>query len=263
MQFGMPTLIENKDLEETALLCNELGLDFIELNMNLPQYQVEALENVDRFHNIAEKYGIYYTIHLDENLNVCDFNRAVSKAYLDTVKRTIDVAKELHVPVLNMHMNEGVYFTLPDQKIYLFDKYNTYYMSDIKAFKELCKEAIGDADIKISIENTNGYKEYEKTAIECLLQSETFTLTWDIGHSHAARNVDEPFILKHADRLAHFHIHDAVCDKNHLTLGNGNIDLEKRLELAEKYNCRCVIETKTIEALRESVKWVYNHLTKI
>lgn len=27
MQFGMPALIEIKDLEETALLCNELGLE--------------------------------------------------------------------------------------------------------------------------------------------------------------------------------------------------------------------------------------------
>lgn len=41
MQFGMPTLIEHKDLNETARLANELGLDFIELNMNLPEYQIE------------------------------------------------------------------------------------------------------------------------------------------------------------------------------------------------------------------------------
>ena len=256
MQFGMPTLIENKDLEETALICKELELDFIELNMNLPQYQIEHLEKMDKLQKIAEKHGIFYTIHLDENLNFCDFNRAVSSAYFDTVKRTIDVAKELRVPVLNMHMNKGVYFTLPDKKIYLYDKYNKNYMFDINAFKELCKEAIGDADIKISIENTDGYKDYEKTAIDCLLQSGVFTLTWDIGHSHTSGNIDEPFILEHADRLTHFHIHDAIGSKNHLTLGSGEILLEERLKIAEKYGCRCVVETKTIEALRESVKWI-------
>ncbi|HHV10119.1 MAG TPA: sugar phosphate isomerase/epimerase [Clostridiales bacterium] len=256
MQFGMPTLIENKDLEETALICRELGLDFIELNMNLPQYQVECLSKTDEFLKIAEKYGIFYTIHLDENLNFCDFNRAVSKAYSDTVKRTIDIAKRLGVPVLNMHMNKGVYFTLPDKKIYLFDKYNTNYMADIKAFKELCSEAIGDGDIKISIENTDGYMEYEKTAIECLLQSEVFTLTWDIGHSHTVKNMDEPFILKHAERLMHFHLHDAAGKRNHLTLGSGEIDLNERLTIAQKYGCRCVIETKTVEALKESVQYM-------
>ncbi|MGB8453705.1 MAG: sugar phosphate isomerase/epimerase [Anaerocolumna sp.] len=260
LRFGMPTLIEIRDLEETAILCKELRLDFIELNMNLPQYQIELLEDTDKFLKIAEQYGIYYTIHLDENLNPCDFNKAISKAYSDTVKRTIDVAKKLQIPVINMHMNKGVYFTLPDKKIYLFEKYNTNYMSEIKAFEELCSEAVGDSDIKISIENTDGYLEYEKTAMECLLKSEAFSLTWDIGHSHTAKNIDELFILKHTDRLRHFHIHDAAGIKNHLTLGGGEINLKERLKIAEEYGCRCVIETKTIEALRESVKYMEKYL---
>lgn len=33
---------------------------------------------------------------------------------MDTVARTISVAKALDVPVLNMHMNHGVHFTLPE-----------------------------------------------------------------------------------------------------------------------------------------------------
>jgi hypothetical protein len=43
MQYGMPTLIEYKSLKENVELCRALGLDFIELNMNLPQYQAESL----------------------------------------------------------------------------------------------------------------------------------------------------------------------------------------------------------------------------
>ncbi|MEY8357128.1 hypothetical protein AALB39_27815 [Lachnospiraceae bacterium 54-53] len=43
IDFGMPTLIELAGLEENARPCNSLGLKFIELNMNLPQYQVEIL----------------------------------------------------------------------------------------------------------------------------------------------------------------------------------------------------------------------------
>jgi len=45
---------------------------FVELNMNLPEYQADRLD-VAALRRIAEKYGIYYTIHLDENLNPCDF----------------------------------------------------------------------------------------------------------------------------------------------------------------------------------------------
>ena len=95
MEYGMPTLIEHNSLEESAALCKELGLSFVELNMNLPQYQVEQLEQIERLKRIAKEYGIYYTIHLDENLNVCDFNRAVANAYRETVRRTIEVARQL------------------------------------------------------------------------------------------------------------------------------------------------------------------------
>ena len=63
INFGMPTLIEASSLEECVKLCTELGLDFIELNMNMPQYQLPKID-VDYFKNIADKYGVYYTIHL-------------------------------------------------------------------------------------------------------------------------------------------------------------------------------------------------------
>ena len=73
MQFGMPTLIEN------LTLCSKLGLQFIELNMNFPEYQTEQLEQTDILMRLAEQAGIYYTIHLDENMNIADFNRLVSE----------------------------------------------------------------------------------------------------------------------------------------------------------------------------------------
>ena len=101
--YGMPTLIETSTLPDCAKLCAELGLDFIELNMNLPQYQLDKID-VNYFKTIADEYGIYYTIHLDENLNVCDFNPYVADAYRKTVADTIELAKQLDIKVLNMHM---------------------------------------------------------------------------------------------------------------------------------------------------------------
>ena len=94
IQFGMPTLIENRTLEDNIDLCSRLGLNFIELNMNFPEYQVDHLEQTDHLYELANKAGIYYTIHLDENLNIADFNMLVSDAYLETVRRSIDVTKK-------------------------------------------------------------------------------------------------------------------------------------------------------------------------
>ncbi len=125
-------------------------------------------------------------------------------------------------------------------------------------FRSLCEEWIGDSDIRIAVENTNGFREYEKKAIRFLLESPKFGLTWDIGHSKAVRETDVPFLLEHRDRLIHFHIHDGTETPpgNHLALGDGEIVLAERLRLAAERNARCVLETKTIAALKKSVSWL-------
>ena len=269
IQFGMPTLIENRTLEDNVTLCAELGLNFIELNMNFPEYQVERLEKTDHLIKLAEQKGIYYTIHLDENLNIADFNRLVTDAYLETVRRTILVAKKIMFlrdlygngsgPLtLNMHMNHGIYITLPDRKVQMYERDFDTYMKSVAAFRTKCEEWIGDSDVMIAVENTDGFRDYEKKAIDHLIESPKFGLTWDIGHSKAIGETDVPFIMDRKEHLIHFHIHDGSENppKNHLALGDGEIDISDRLKLAESRNARCVLETKTVDALKKSVAWL-------
>ncbi len=269
LQFGMPTLIENRTLQDNIDLCKRLRLKFIELNMNFPEYQLEGLEKTDELIEAADKAGIYYTIHLDENLNIADFNKLVSDAYLETVRRAIEVTKNLLVlrnthgdisqPLtLNMHMSHGIFITLPDRKVQMYDRDFDTYMRSYTEFRSRCEEWIGDSNTRIAVENTDGFRDYEKKAIEFLLESPKFGLTWDIGHSKATKEKDVSFIMEHVDRLIHFHIHDGSEEppRNHLALGDGEISLADRLDLAQKRNARCVLETKTIEALKKSVAWL-------
>lgn len=275
MQFGMPTLIENHSLEENICLCRKWNLQFLELNMNFPEYQIHKLEHTEEFYRAAEEAGLYYTIHLDENLNIADFNTLVADAYLETVRRTIEVAKRL-LPlrdkhgdksqpfVINMHMNHGIYITLPDRKVQMYDRDFEVYMNSFARFRKLCEEWIGGWDIVVSIENTDGFRGYEKRAMEYLLESPGFGLTWDIGHSKAVGETDVPFIMEHSNQLRHFHIHDGIAQtknrkgSNHLALGDGEIDIRERLALADSVNARCVLETKTISALQKSVEYLGN-----
>ncbi|MBO7662017.1 MAG: sugar phosphate isomerase/epimerase, partial [Clostridia bacterium] len=208
MQFGMPTLIENRTLEENAALCGELGLRFIELNMNFPESQVDGLGKTDELNRIADRYRLYYTIHLDENLNIADFNPLVTEAYLETVRRTILAAKAL-LPLrdrygdssrpltVNMHMHHGIFITLPDRKVQMYERDFETYMKSFAAFRSLCEEWIGDSSIMMAVENTDGFRDYEKKAIAYLLESPKFGLTWDIGHSKAVHEKDVPFLLEH------------------------------------------------------------------
>lgn len=133
-------------------------------------------------------------------------------------------------------------------------------MQSIIGFRDMCEQTIGRDDIYICIENTDGFTDYEKEAIELLLQSNVFALTWDIGHSNSCDNKDEASIIKHERQLQHFHIHDGSNKSDHMTLGTGEIDLIKRLDIAKQKNCRCVVETKTVDALRKSVKWLEKNI---
>ena len=265
MQYGMPTLIENRTLEENIRLCQRLGLSFIELNMNFPEYQLDRIENTDALIRAGEEAGIYFTIHLDENLDIADFNPLVRGAYLETVRRTVAAAKKLTVlrktsqPLtINMHMNHGIYITLPDRKVRMYERDFETYMRAFASFRTLCGEWIGGSEVMIAVENTDGFRDYETKAVDLLLESPEFGLTWDIGHSKATGEADVPFILSRKDRLIHFHIHDGTeaPPKNHLALGDGEIDLKERLSLARGRSARCVLETKTVEALERSVKWL-------
>lgn len=253
--FGMPTLIELPELEDCARLCRELGLQFVELNMNLPPYQPGRMRSGD-LREIARRYGVYYTLHLDENLNVSDFNPRVAEAWMETVMEAVGLAKELRIPILNMHLSRGVYFVMPEKKVFLFDVYREEYLKSMAAFREKCEHAVGGADMKICVENTNGYTDFQIEALDILLESPVFALTYDIGHDYGVNGQDGPVILGRKEKLLHFHFHDAKGEKIHLPLGGGEMDLEEKLRLAQSGYSRIVLETKTIAGLRQSAEWM-------
>lgn len=255
MDFGMPTLIENDTLERNAKLCNELGLQFIELNMNLPQFQGDVID-VDFFNGVAQTYGVYYTIHMDEQFDFACFNSRIAEAYIASTVDTLSLAKKLRVPVINMHLASGVYFTLPHEKVYLYDRNRDKYLESVRKFKDIVAEQIGDYPLKICIENCSGYKDFQIEAIDILLCDSKFALTFDIGHDYCIGGRDKDEILARKNRLFHMHLHDATKDNNHLPLGDGEIEIQQYIQLAKEQGCRVVLETKTVNGLRKSVKWL-------
>ena len=252
LSIGMPTLIEMPGIAECASFCVKNGLHFVELNMNLPEYQLDRI-NENAIAKALQDHGIYCTLHLDENFNICDFNPLVSEAYRQTVFQAIQIAKRHEMPIINMHLHGGVHFKLPGHKVFLFEKYEKEYMHALRTFRDLCEEAIGTSALKICIENTDGFAEYEQRGIELLLESSAFALTLDIGHNHCANNADSAFYQRQTDRLYHMHIHDANAETCHLPFGTGELNLREALTLAICQKCRAVVEVKTVSGLLQSL----------
>lgn len=253
INWGMPTLIELSEIEENINLCRSLNLDFLELNMNLPEYQPNQID-IEKFVNLKEANKLFYTIHLAEEFDIANFNEQVSDAYLKVFTDTVDIAKRLDAPIINMHMNPGVYFTLPNKRVYLYEKYMQVYLDKIMCFGDYVEDILRESEVKLAIENTGIYDlNFVKEAVNQLLRYENIILTWDIGHDFSSNLKDYDYIIKNIKKLKHMHIHDAIGRSNHLPLFTGEIDIMNRLEIAASCNCSCVLETKTVEGLKESV----------
>lgn len=254
MNLGMPTLIELENLQANIDLCNTLNLDFIEINMNLPAFQAERLET-KKLNELKAKHKIYFTFHLPEDLDVGHFNKRMREANLKIIEDAIHIASEINAPLINMHMNSGIYFTLPDQKIELYQKYEEEYLRNILNSASYINQMLKGTGVKLAIENTGIYhKPFITKAVEMFCEETDCYLTWDIGHDYSSGKKDETFMSIHKERVKHMHLHDAKGEKNHLELFTGDSDLAYFLDLATQNNCSCVIETKTIETLQNSIR---------
>lgn len=256
VSFGMPTLIELPDVESCAALARELGLAFVEINMSFPQYQPETLD-AEKLRDIMNKYGVYFTIHADESTDPCNVNTRIADVYSDTVEYAVELSKKLGIPTINMHLLRGVYVTLPDRRTYIYAENEEFYLEKLRAFRDRMEKAVGDSGVRICVENTDGFDlPFLAHGVDTLLESHVFGLTFDIGHDHAINGIDKPFILARRDRLHHMHMHDGAGTKVHLALGDGEMDIAWYRTLADEHDCRVVLETKTVEALKASVKYL-------
>ena len=121
MKFGMPTLIEFKDILENVELAQKYNLNFIELNMDLPYCL--AIDKID-----LKKYNIEFTMHLSEKLNVASLNNDLRKSYLKEAIREIKLGLKNNIKKYNLHIDSGVYFTLPNGKVFLNNEYLEIYL---------------------------------------------------------------------------------------------------------------------------------------
>ena len=261
--FGMPTLLELDGLEANAAMASNLGLEFVEINMNMPEFQVEELDP-DFLIALMDKYNIYFTFHMADNLDIANFQEEIRSVNVDLVYRTIDLAEAIGSPTVNMHLQKGVLFTLPDRKVYIYDKYIDRYLGFIKDFGQNIDAYLENKKVSLVVENTGDFHlTFTKDSCAMLLSYNRIRMTYDIGHDYSSFGNDKKFIIDHLDKITHMHIHDAIGVDHHLALGSGEMALDRYIGFAKNYNVRCVIEAKTIEALTESVRvlpsYVENH----
>lgn len=255
-RFGMPTMIELADLAANVAVCRRLGLSFVELHMDLPVYQPESLP-ADVLKRYRDERGIGFTIHLPEQLNLAAFQTDIRRGQVDCVKNIIAWAGDAGIRTLTLHMTGGVYFTLPDGKVWLHDKFRDVYLTNLLDSMDGIIPALDANDVTLLIENTGSFgRIFLQDAMEQLFERycRRIGLTWDVGHDAGSGYKDQPFLSRHIGRVAHMHLHDYDGRSDHQPLFSGAVDIPAMLEIAETNRATVVIETKTVEALTSSVE---------
>jgi len=255
---GMPALIEFESFEENARLCKTLGLDFIEINTNLPIYN--QFMNLNEIKRCMIEYNIDLTMHLSETFDPFDLDPVIRNARIKSFIHTVERAAELGVSLLNMHMSKGIHFTLPNQKVFLYEKYIEEYLRYVKEFKHI----VDDLGLKLCIENTGIHDlEFIRRATDILLDSDNIFLTYDIGHDITSGYRDKLYYERHLNKIVHYHIHDATTISNHLELYTGDLDIDYYIKYAKITGSSCVIEVKSSKELIASLNKISElHLCK-
>ncbi len=260
LRIGMPSLIELEGIEAQAAACRRLGLDFVELNMNLPECVPGRLDPA-ALRAAGERNAVGFTLHLPEETDLAAFQPPIRDGYRRLCCEALRWAAEAGIAVVNMHLLRSVYFTLPDRRAWLYERCEHEFREALHdAFGPLSAEA-ARLGILLCIENAGDWNELFLTrTLEGLLSSFDLWLTWDTGHDGAAGFRDRAFLERHADRIRHMHLHDfraprehGQAGRSHLALYEGELDVEGALAAARRREARVVVEVKTLDALERSL----------
>lgn len=249
IKIGMPQLYEYDTIEDNLILCQKLGLDFIELNLNFGYCRKEMEEGTVA--SLLKKYNVEATLHFYDEADMGSYQEVVD-AYLIHLERYATLG-EGYIKQINMHLIPGPVVTISGVKNYIYEKeYDEYIERLVTNFKKA--EAIcAKHNIKMVIENTDNIPSYTTKTYHDLLKN-NFKFCYDIGHDHLSNDIVWN-LLKEIDLpFNEFHIHDARDRKKcHLALGDGVLDVAKFKRLAEKNNAYVVLEVKQSSDLYVSV----------
>lgn len=241
MKYGMPTLAKFNSIKDNYLFAKENHLDFIELNMDLPYCFCDE---------DLTQYDMCFTMHISEEVNVADLNPNLQKSYLEEAIREIEFGVKNQIKKFNLHIDSGVYFTLPDGKYYLNERYIDIYKKHLDESCKVLDKIAKENEIEINFENTKVH-DFVSVAVEVITKYPNLGFTLDIGHNEKNGNKAYPLFYP-TGKIRHIHMHDYDGKSDHLAIGDGIVDFSKYQDLLDK--CYVVVEVKEADDLVKSIK---------
>ena len=252
MKLGMPILFEYDNIFDNIKLAEDLGFDFVELNLNF-DYCRRDFENKEKNLNLIKSSKLEYTLHFYDEADFATYDE-VSNAYLKLLRKYLKLSRKLNIKLLNVHLNLGPIVTISGIKNYIYEReYNLYIkrlIKNLKKVEKICKAY----NVTLVLENTKTPDISIKTYLD--LKEAGFNFNYDIGHDYVSGSKLKEMFSKNDFSIKEFHYHDSTKTKDHLVLGEGEIDLKYFKDMInDQY---VVLELKSSNDLRESIKQFKN-----
>ncbi len=249
MKLGMPVLFEYDNVEDNLILAQELGLDFVEWNLNF-SYCRDVLEDQKKFEELTKKYNQEITLHFYDEADFGIYEE-VAQAYYTLLEKYLKLGNK-KIRTLNIHLIEGPVVTISGVKNYIYEKEFDTYIKRFDSFLKKVEKLCNQYDCILVIENSKTVPYMTRTYD--YLNKANYKFNFDIGHDECNGNILLNYSKNNEMPFKEFHIHDSDGKRDHLNLGDGNIDIKYFKELAIKNDSYVVLEVKSSSDLRSSVK---------
>lgn len=270
MDLGISTLLfPNGDPEDGIELANDLGLDYIEMILDMPHFplnpepgRLEELSKVTNSSNFKIRtHGRFWDLN-----PVSLYPEMRELSHKQTIE-SIDACDRLNGDIVTIHPGRS-WFRGNEE---LFKKCKNWFQEYLTDTSKYAKEK----GIKLAVETGSHGADYPGNPQE-LLQSvkshENIGITLDIGHLYlSAQTRDEKeeewisnVIEMLEEELINIHIHDNNRHSDdHLPPGRGEIDFDPIIKsLTKNYEGPLILEiwdlSDPLEAVRESIQYLKN-----
>lgn len=213
----------------------------------------EAEHNVlrlwDRLAATKEMFDMSYSIHTPiSDTNIAALTERMRESSVLEMIATAGAAGEAGIKIVTVHPGLTS-LSVPGMKERAIDNAR-------KSLRILDRTSM-EYGVTFAVENMPSFKPMlGKTAEELnmLIEGTNLGVCFDIGHANTTGQI-EPMISTFKDRIVNVHFHDNVGDNDdHMTIGDGNIDFKKALDMLSGYRGNYIIESKSMESAIESKK---------
>ena len=250
MKIGASHLAsEDIPLEESLEIFEALNkIEYFEITHERPFREIsDDKSTID----LINSYELKYTIHSAyTDLNIASFNKAIQKASINEIERSIDFAVDIDSDIVVIHPGI-VSYTARNQV-------DLVYSLGRESLIEL-RDYANDRGVNPCIENLPAIQGFMYQDINLL--NETLTeldmpMTLDIGHAHTAGFAPEEMYF---DCVKHIHVHDNPGDDDtHLTLGEGSLAVNDFFDvfMSKGYDGIYMLELHSVDSIKKSLEYM-------